>query len=480
MKLKPNYESMLYKNDDYKVFNVKPYDHLVDTLILACSEDESEEQLLIPVDKAILVNNIPFFTAMFREDSNWIEGKANVDQDSEKFESCSELSAPNKINWKDDKISKSKRPDGSQYLTLKMIFPHKIKPLFFAKFLKSLYTAWMDISEKNCIEYYRVVDYLQDETTMNRITNFINKNITFENSIDLLALTDKFDESINKFYMNNDVDVQEMTTLINYVEKVKNTEPTTFIKVIQNLRKKLWSSACVEILKVYLSNQEITSCKSDTCISKIISQIKCLFTTCSIQEKFLIYNRCLDIVNSKNQQIYKDIYKDIFCSDLNDSKSGNTITNSSNTIFKTNIQLLCQAILDDSEASIKLLRKYCHDKNRQNDMKNARTIKALSQISGVKTRIEAKRVGSKRPDGLEIVDVCENGQIEMLKAILQCGADIDRCELGGTTGKCRHIRTGIKRYYQNYSPLVMACYSKRIEIVKLLLSKKYALHGASE
>jgi len=286
MKLKPDYESMLYKNDDYKVFNVKPYDHLVDTLILACSEDESEEQLLIPVDKAILVNNIPFFTAMFREDSNWIEGKANVDQDSEKFESCSELSAPNKINWKDDKISKSKRPDGSQYLTLKMIFPHEIKPLFFAKFLKSLYTAWMDISEKNCIEYYRVVDYLQDETTMNRITNFINKNITFENSIDLLALTDEFDESINKFYMNNDVDVQEMTTLINYVDKVKNTEPTTFIKIIQNLRKKLTSSVCVEILKVYLSNQEITSCKSDHAFQKLSAKLNVYSQTAAFRRSF--------------------------------------------------------------------------------------------------------------------------------------------------------------------------------------------------
>ena len=163
MKLKPNYDSIIYTNDDYEVFNVKPYDHLVDTLILACSEDDSE-QLLIPVDKAILVDNIPFFTAMFREDSNWIEGKAielhraseknsstesNVGQETEKFDSCSEHFISNKIDWINDRISKSKNPDGSHYLTLKMIFPNKIKPLFFAKFLKSLYTAWMDINEVN-------------------------------------------------------------------------------------------------------------------------------------------------------------------------------------------------------------------------------------------------------------------------------------------------------------------------------------------
>ena len=122
MKLKPNLQSVIYKNDNYKVFNVKPHDHLVDILILACSEDDSE-QLLIPVDKAVLVDNIPYFTAMFREDSNWIEGKVieshvesnnnsstdsaiNVDQESEKLVSCSEKSnlTSDKINWSQDKI----------------------------------------------------------------------------------------------------------------------------------------------------------------------------------------------------------------------------------------------------------------------------------------------------------------------------------------------------------------------------------------
>ena len=131
MKLRTNQELLTYKNDNYKVFNVKPYDHLFDTLILACSEDDSE-QLLIPVDKAILVNNIPFFQAMFREDSNWIEGKVTsieseknsltesiVDQESksEEFESCSEHFNPNEINWINDKVSKAKKPDGSHYLT---------------------------------------------------------------------------------------------------------------------------------------------------------------------------------------------------------------------------------------------------------------------------------------------------------------------------------------------------------------------------
>ena len=267
MKLKSNHQSLIYKNDKYEVFNVKTHDHLVDTLILACSEDEDFEPLLIPVDKAILVDNIPYFTAMFREDSNWIEGKAIENLiESEKNSSTVESAAVQEsepsnsntcnINWINDKISKSKKPDGSHYLTLKMTFPHKIKPLFFAKFIKSLYIEWMDIHDVNCIDYYRVIDYLQDENTMNRITNFIKKHITFDNSIELLRLTSKFDQSIENFYNEKDVNDQEMTSLINYVEDVTDDtcEPAIFIKVLQNIRKKSSSSVCVDIIKVYLSN----------------------------------------------------------------------------------------------------------------------------------------------------------------------------------------------------------------------------------
>ena len=140
----------------------------------------------------------------------------------------------------------------------------------------------------------------------------------------------------------------------------------------------------------------------------------------------------------------------------------------------SDIQLLCRAMLDDSDASIKLLRKYCHDTNRNNDMKNAKIIKALNQISGIQTRIKSQEVGSSQTDGLEIIDVCENGQIEMLKAFIECGADIDECEWGGPNGgNCRH--RGLKRYYQSYSPLVMGCYSKQKEVVKLLLSRGCSL-----
>ena len=102
----------------------------------------------------------------------------------------------------------------------------------------------------------------------------------------------------------------------------------------------------------------------------------------------------------------------------------------------------------------------------------------LSKISGIKTRIEAKPVPGDPPSGLEIIDVCENGQIEMLKVFIECGADIDRCEWAGPEvgNMCRVCIADEKvKHYYGYSPLVIACYSKQIEVVKLLLTRKCAL-----
>ena len=61
----------------------------------------------------------------------------------------------------------------------------------------------------------------------------------------------------------------------------------------------------------------------------------------------------------------------------------------------------------------------------------------------------------------------------MLKALLECGADIDSREWVGPSGTlCRHSDRNLVRYYQGYSPLLISCYKKQKEIVKLLLSRK--------
>ena len=74
--IKSDRAGLLYKNPNYEVFHVTEKDYQSDTLILACSEDGVTEQLIIPTDKIFLIKNIPFFEAMFKESSNWIE--ANV------------------------------------------------------------------------------------------------------------------------------------------------------------------------------------------------------------------------------------------------------------------------------------------------------------------------------------------------------------------------------------------------------------------
>ena len=64
----------------------------------------------------------------------------------------------------------------------------------------------------------------------------------------------------------------------------------------------------------------------------------------------------------------------------------------------------------------------------------------------------------------------------MAKSLIECGADIDASEFAGTpiTNTCRSSTS--KRYYQDYNPLTMACYSKQVEIVKYLLSKSCKLN----
>ena len=76
-----------------------------------------------------------------------------------------------------------------------------------------------------------------------------------------------------------------------------------------------------------------------------------------------------------------------------------------------------------------------------------------------------------------LVEVCQNGQLEMAKSLIDCGADINANEFAGTqiTKKCRS--TTSKRYYQQYNPLLISCYSKQTEIVKYLLSKSCKLNA---
>jgi len=123
------------------------------------------------VDQQVLIDNIDFFGAMFREDSNWIEGRL-VESTSKSNESSDDSSSCNHKCSDKTKIQKMEvqEPDGSDYIMIKIIVP---KPIILANFLKSLYENWLDITDTNCVDYYKLVDYLRDERSLASISKFI-------------------------------------------------------------------------------------------------------------------------------------------------------------------------------------------------------------------------------------------------------------------------------------------------------------------
>ena len=60
IKIQTTFTDMVYKNPNYKVFNVNSQDYKADFFILACS-DNLPDQLLIPTDKIILTKHVPYF-----------------------------------------------------------------------------------------------------------------------------------------------------------------------------------------------------------------------------------------------------------------------------------------------------------------------------------------------------------------------------------------------------------------------------------
>ena len=185
--LKSDSADLLYTNPDYEVFHVTEKDYQSDTLILACTEDGTTKQILIPTDRIFLTKNIPFFEAMFRESSNWIEGNDDMDD----------------IKWDAQKIVKIVKADGSDLLAKKILLPDPMQPETFGKYMKSLYAKSLDIDTDNCVDFYRVVDYFQDKKTLEIIIQYIKQNITFENALTLMSMSNLFDDEIGKFYKNN-------------------------------------------------------------------------------------------------------------------------------------------------------------------------------------------------------------------------------------------------------------------------------------
>ena len=62
-----------------------------------------------------------------------------------------------------------------------------------------MYDEDLEIDKWNCADYYYIADYFQDDVQLPKIIEFIKKNITFSNSLELTNYSDKFENAIEQF-----------------------------------------------------------------------------------------------------------------------------------------------------------------------------------------------------------------------------------------------------------------------------------------
>ena len=171
-------------NPDFELFHATPNDSYCDLLLLV-SNPENDLKIMIPTNKTVMVANLKYFECMFREGSNWKENKD--------------------ISYVDDTKNTtgiSKEPDTKQ--TKLSINPIKVNILTphvraFAEYIRSIYAKKLDLTPNNCHLYYNISDFLQDDQGLKIINKYIITNICYENIIEIMKQTDKFDEPILNF-----------------------------------------------------------------------------------------------------------------------------------------------------------------------------------------------------------------------------------------------------------------------------------------
>ena len=144
-----------FKSDTYKVYHITDRDCNCDIHLLV-SKNDGKDEILIPTDKQILVDNFKYFERMFDSSSNWEEAKI--------CESSSKSAQMIKINL----------PNTSVF-----------EPTILAEYLKSLYTGKLSLSPRNCIEYHQIIDFLihKNEEHVREITEYARSNINCENIV---------------------------------------------------------------------------------------------------------------------------------------------------------------------------------------------------------------------------------------------------------------------------------------------------------
>ena len=195
-----NHNCLTYKNDAYDVNHIRENDYNCDLHILVCpidqniySENNDQEKsisstirdtitdslattspktILVPVDRNILIENFKYFEVMFRKGSNWIEG---IDRD-----------VSMSLSENDGVPAEKKQKLDRNAKTIKI---HMAEPELFVKYLQSVYTKRLDVTQDNCIDFHYIADYLQDDEMLIKISDFIVENLSYSNVAEVLSLS---------------------------------------------------------------------------------------------------------------------------------------------------------------------------------------------------------------------------------------------------------------------------------------------------
>ena len=221
LKTTRRHQNLSYKSDEYDVYHVKDHDYYCDLHILACTPDE-QVQILIPVDKIFMIDNLTYFENMFKLGSNWEEGHSD---DGDKIKAETDNKNTNSVSTCSTAIKPEKFP--AQLTTI--IVP---SPLLLGEYIKSVYNESLEINPQNCADFHYIADFLQDEGLLYQIENYVKKNITFENSIDLMGQSNKFEKVIKKYYTENSMGDEEV---VKFAEDLCEMEIGKFVKMMELL-----------------------------------------------------------------------------------------------------------------------------------------------------------------------------------------------------------------------------------------------------
>ena len=224
--------SLSYKNDEYQVYNIIPRDVFCDLHLIVSDEtnekkaSNEKKKILIPVDRTIMMKNLPFFEHMFREESNWAES---------------------------NRANERTGTDGTHIEAIQTSIRVKEKPRILAEYLRFIYTGHLKVSTDTCVEFLKLADFFQNSKHIEEFEKIVETKLRFMDIvIKLMKFSDKFDERIRNEFQQRSVKpfYSQTSSYLSEFDKVclEKLEIGVFIRFINLLRNSFEPKLFIELI----------------------------------------------------------------------------------------------------------------------------------------------------------------------------------------------------------------------------------------